>query len=105
MSFVTEAFPIIVYTKQLENKQRRIMEIAECEIPATDGFLGIGPRVSRSLYRYDVRTNRIENDKYIINGEHRKVGPPSESLQRRFLENGMPQQVLNELLKGGLATA
>ena len=105
MSFVTEAFPIIVYMKQLENKQRRIMEIAECEIPESDGFLGTGPRVSRSLYRYDVRTNQIENNKYVVNGEHRKVSPASDSLQRRFLENGMPRQVLNELMKGGLATA
>ena len=32
MDYVTEAYPIVVFCKQLENKQRRMMEIQECEI-------------------------------------------------------------------------
>ncbi len=40
MQYVTEAYPIIVFCKQLENKQRRMMEIMECEI------LPSGERVS-----------------------------------------------------------
>ena len=32
MSLVTEAFPIIVFSKQLEDRKRKVMEIMECEI-------------------------------------------------------------------------
>ena len=32
MGYVTEAYPIVVYCRQLENKQRRITNISECEI-------------------------------------------------------------------------
>jgi hypothetical protein len=31
LDLVTEAFPIIVFAKQLENKERKLMEIMECE--------------------------------------------------------------------------
>ena len=32
MGYVTEAYPIVVYCRQLENKERRITNISECEI-------------------------------------------------------------------------
>ena len=94
-NLVTEAFPIVVYAKQLENKQRRIMEIMECEIKPN------GKREFHSLYRYTITENRIENGKYIINGFHEKCANISPSLQRRLLENGMPIGEMNKLLKGG----
>ena len=31
MDLVTEAFPVTVFAKQLEDKSRKIMEIMECE--------------------------------------------------------------------------
>ncbi|MCM1277239.1 MAG: CpaF/VirB11 family protein, partial [Lachnospiraceae bacterium] len=95
LNLVTEAFPIVVYAKQLENKQRRIMEIMECEICAD------GTRKYHSLYRYKISENRMENGKFIVKGEHEKVEQISESLQRRLLENGMPQGELDNILKGG----
>lgn len=95
LNLVTEAFPIVVYAKQLENKQRRIMEIMECEICAD------GTRKYHSLYRYNITENRVENGKFIVKGAHKKVEEISKSLQRRLLENGMPQSELELLLKGG----
>lgn len=84
-----------MYAKQLENKQRRIMEIMECEICAD------GSRKYHSLYRYKISENRMEKGKFIVKGAHEQVEQISKSLQRRLLENGMPQGELDALLKGG----
>jgi pilus assembly protein CpaF len=43
----------------------------------------------------------MEQGKFIITGEHGSVQPISESLQRRLLENGMPQATLNRILSMG----
>lgn len=98
MDLVTEAFPIVVFTKQLENKQRRMMEVMECEI------LPDGSREFRTLFRFNITENRMEGDEFIINGRHEQVGGISKGLRKRFLENGMPESVLNNILKGGIAT-
>jgi len=95
MAYVTEAYPIVVFCKQLENKARRVMEIMECEI------LPDGTRNFRSLFRYQIAENRMENGKFIINGEHGVVQGISSGLQRRFLENGMPQDTLKRILSMG----
>ena len=95
LNLVTDAFPIVVYAKQLENKQRRIMEIMECEIKPD------GRREYHSLYRYKITENRMENGKFIINGTHEKCEDISLSLQRRLLENGMPISEMKKLLEGG----
>ena len=98
LNLVTEAFPIVVYAKQLENKQRRIMEIMECEICPD------GTRKYHSLYQYKITENRMEDGKFIVKGTHEKVEDISESLQRRLLENGMPKAELDALMKGGKTT-
>ncbi len=95
MDLVTEAFPIVVFTKQLENKKRRLMEIMECEI------LPDGSRKYNSLFRYEITENRMEGEEFIINGTHKKICPISDSLKKRFLENGMPGEVLESITKGG----
>lgn len=84
MQYVTEAYPIIVFCKQLENKQRRMMEVMECEI------LPSGERVYRSIFRYVITENRTEDGKFIIEGHHEQQLPISDSLSKRLLENGMP---------------
>jgi len=99
MDLVTEAFPIVVFAKQLENKQRRLMEVMECEI------LPDGTRNYRSLFQFQITENRVENGKFIINGSHHAVQGISPSLQKRFLENGMPQETLNRILLIGGAVA
>lgn len=96
MGFATEAFPLIVFAKQLESKDRRIMEIMECVI------LPDNTREFRPLFRYNVTESRVDakTGRYIINGRHECCGEPSESLRRRLLENGMPQDMLQPILKG-----
>lgn len=98
MDYVTEAYPIVVFCKQLENRQRKLMEIMECEI------LPDGTRNFRSLFRYHITENRIENGRFIIDGGHERKNVISEGLCKRFLENGMPQDALDRIRKGGMAT-
>ena len=88
MQYVTEAYPIIVFCKQLENKDRRLMEIMECEI------LDDGTRVYRTIYQYVITENTIIDGKFNIVGEHQKLNGISHNLGKRLLENGMP---MNEI--------
>ncbi len=91
MDYVTEAYPIVVFCKQLENKQRRMMEIQECEI------LPDGTRRFRPLFQYVITENRMEDGNFIIEGHHEQVNTISDSLAKRLLENGMPQAVIERL--------
>jgi pilus assembly protein CpaF len=91
MDYVTEAYPIVVFCKQLENKQRRMMEIQECEI------LPDGTRQFRPLFQYIITENRMEDGKFVIEGHHKQVNTISDSLAKRLLENGMPQTVIERL--------
>lgn len=92
---VTEAFPIIVYAKQLENGERRIMEILECEIK-TDGT-----RVYRTIYRYNIIKNYYdENGNLIIIGEHEFVEEISDGLKKRLIENGVLRKWIENICKG-----
>ena len=95
MGLVTEAFPIVVFAKQLEDKKRKIMEVMECEI------LPDGTRNYRTLYRFDITENRVDEGRFTINGHHGPVEGISQSLQKRFIENGMPQKMLHNICKGG----
>ena len=95
MAYVTEAYPIVAFCKQLENRQRRLMEIMECEIRPD------GSRHYRPLFQYEITENRMEEGKFIIEGSHRRVDSVSDGLARRLTENGMPGSVL-ERLRGGV---
>lgn len=91
MGYVTEAYPIVVFCKQLENKERKMMEIMECEI------LPDSTRNYRPLYQYVITENRMEDGKFIINGYHEQTGIISDSLSKRFLENGMQIDIIEKL--------
>ena len=93
LSYVTEAYPIVVFCKQLENKQRRMMEIMECEIQPN------GDRRYNTLFRYVITENHMEDGKFVIEGHHTQVNEISVSLRKRLLENGMPNEELQTLLK------
>jgi pilus assembly protein CpaF len=80
----TEAFPIVMFVKKLEDASRKIMEITECEI------LPDGERKIRTLFRYNITENSIINGKVTIRGAFERVNPISVSLQKRLRENGMP---------------
>jgi len=73
------------------------MEIMECEI------LPDGTRSFRPLFRYHITENRIENGRFVIEGSHERESVISEGLCMRFLENGMPQDVINRIRKGGIS--
>lgn len=89
MGYVTEAYPIIVFCKQLENKQRRMMEIMECEI------LPDGTRNYRTLFQYIITENRMdEKGRFCIDGYHEQKSSISESFSKRLLENGMPLEMI-----------
>ena len=91
MDYVTEAYPIVVFCKQLENKQRRMMEIQECEI------LPDGTRNFRPLFQYHITENRMDEGNFIIEGHHEQVNTISDSFAKRLLENGMPKNIIDQL--------
>ena len=70
-NLVTEAFPIVLFVKKLEDNSRRVMEITECEI------LEDGTRQLHTLYRYHVSETAIEDGKVKVHGEFQKVAPIS----------------------------
>ena len=92
MKFVTEAFPIIVYVKQLADKSRKITEIMECIVDEK------GNVSYNTLFRYKVTENRRERDKVIIDGYFEKVNNISENMKERLLQNGMPYSELEKFL-------
>lgn len=91
-NLVTEAFPIVLFVKKLEDSSRKVMEITECEI------LPDGTREIHTLYRYHVSENSVVDGKIRISGEFQRVNSISKSLQKRLLENGMPLSVLEGLV-------
>ena len=68
--------------------------ISECEI------LPDGSRRLHKLYEYHITDNHLEDNRFIIEGEHRKCEEISESLRRRFIENGMPLGELAQFVQG-----
>ena len=90
-NLVTEAFPIVLFVKKLEDNSRKVMEITECEI------LPDGSRQLHTLYRYHVSENSIADGKVVIRGEFQRVNTISASLQKRLLENGMPVKLLRSI--------
>lgn len=93
MQIMVEAYPVIVFTKQLDDRSRKIMEIIEGE-DFVDGKL-----VYRSLYKYDVVDNIIdEKGQTRVVGRHRKMGVISDTLKRRLLDNGISHKELEEFM-------
>ena len=95
LDLVTEAFPLVAFSKQLENRERKLMEIMECEIKAD------GTREYRTIYRYHITENKYDDKgKFIIKGRHEFVSEISKGLQKRLTENGMPKGVLDKICRG-----
>lgn len=96
MQIMVEAYPLVVFTKQLEDRSRKIMEIIEGE-DFVDGKLSY-----RSLYKYDVVDNRTAEDgTATVIGRHRKLENISEVLRKRFLDNGISTKELSTFLVEG----
>ena len=96
LQIMVEAFPIIVYTKQLDDGSRKIMEIIEGE-----DFIN-GKTVTRTLFRYDVLDNSIAEDGSIkITGMHTQCSDISDTLRKRMMENGISARELAAFTKKG----
>lgn len=91
-NLVTEAFPIVVFTRKLEDKSRKVMEVTECEIFPT------GERKIRTLYKFNVSdVLEVDGRKEIV-GAFEKVNSISKGLQKRLLENGMPKKMIEKFI-------
>ena len=96
MQIMVEAYPVVVFTKQLEDRSRKIMEIIEGE-DYEDGKL-----TYRSLYQYDVIDNTVdERGEVKVVGRHKKSGNISDTLKKRLLDNGISNKELTQFLYSG----
>ena len=94
MEIMVEAYPIVVFTKQLEDRSRKIMEILEGE-DFRDGQL-----ISHTLYKFEVGDNVTDGDGNVrVVGHHRKVGLISDTLKKRLLDNGISNKELAEFMQ------
>lgn len=94
MQIMVEAFPVVVYTRQMEDGSRKILEVIEGE-GYEDGHLQY-----RRLYGYDIQENRREEaGTLFILGSHWKGEPISRTLRRRLLEGGIPKEELKKFAK------
>lgn len=93
MQIMVEAYPVVVFTKQLEDRSRKIMEIIEGE-DYQDGHL-----LYRSLYKYEVVDNVTDSNGEIhVIGHHHRSGQISDALKKRLLDNGISHKELEEFM-------
>ena len=91
MQIMVEAYPVVVFTKQLEDRSRKIMEIIEGE-DFIDGKLSY-----RTLYQYDVIDNAVDDKGEVtVVGRHKKTENISDTLKKRFLDNGISSKELSQ---------
>jgi len=91
MQIMVEAYPIVVFTKQLEDGSRKIMQIIEGEDYRN------GKLYYKTLYQYDVEDNQKAEDGSIrVIGKHRRLSGISETLKKRMLDNGIPVKKLSK---------
>ena len=89
MQIMVEAYPVVVFTKQLEDGSRQIMQIIEGE-----DFLD-GKLLYRQLYEYKVTDNQTdENGKTKVVGNHIQKEYISNVLKKRLLDNGISSKEL-----------
>lgn len=88
-----QAFPLVVYIHKCENNARKIMDISECEI------LPSGERKYHTLYRYNITRNEIINGETVIEGYFEKPNVLSDSLRRKLMQYGVPQNELQKFMR------
>ena len=90
LSFVTEAFPLAIFLKKLDDGKRHIMEVAEC--------VGVdyeqSKAITRTLWKYNVKSEQKIDGKVVIDGEFVRVNPISKELRDRMHENGVADDIL-----------
>lgn len=96
LGIMTEAFPIAVYQRRLENGRRVIAGITECL-----GCRGGAP-ILNELWRFAVDRNDTAADGApIVEGHFEKLNDISQKLRSELLGNGMPDLTLERILNGG----
>lgn len=75
LSFICEAFPIMIFKKQMADGTRRVVEIVEALGVQNDSVR------TQTLYRYDPRL-----------GRHMRVHPLSPALAQTLVENDAPEE-------------
>ena len=88
-----QAFPLVVYAHKLEDNSRKIMDISECEI------LPDGSRKYNTLYRYTIDRNVHCGGQCMIQGHFEKVNSMSDSMRRKLMQFGVPQEELQRYLE------
>ena len=83
-----QAFPIVGYCHKLENNDRKIMDMTECEI------LPNGARQYHTLFSYHITKNEVIGGRTVTQGEFVRGEGISPSLQRRLLQGGVPRAEL-----------
>jgi pilus assembly protein CpaF len=95
---IVEAFPVMVFKRQLPDKSRKYMEIFEAT--------GVqnGEVTGNTLYKYVV--DRYERDKEgritKVVGSHRRMGNISPALAERLLIGGVPEREIHRFTEGGV---
>lgn len=89
MKLMVEAFPIIVYQRQLEDHSRKITEIIEGE-DYRDGKV-----IYRTLFRYVVDENVVTNEGTSVVGHFEEPNGISERLKDEFLQNGAEKKIVD----------
>lgn len=90
-----QAFPLVVYTHKLENNDRKIMDISECEV------LPNGERRYHTLFCFHITRNELVKGKYITEGYFEQPELMSDNLKRKLLQFGVPQEELAKFLEKG----
>ena len=85
----------MIYAHKLEDNSRKIMDISECVISPS------GEREYHSLFRYNIKSNRLNGNEYIIDGYYEQPEIMSEQLKSRLMQYGVPQTELNKFLQKG----
>lgn len=85
-----QAFPIVVFAHKCEDNSRKVMDITECEVTPS------GETHYRCLYRYNIKENIYDGNKFFINGEFEKVNTPSDYIRALLTRSGVPRELLNQ---------
>lgn len=83
MTMIMEAFPVVVFKKQLQDKSRKYMEIIE-----PMGYEN-GQLKYNTLYRFVTEGWQYDEFGAVkVVGKHKRISPLSDKLAMRMLENG-----------------
>lgn len=99
MKNIVEAFPVMVFKRQLPDKSRKYMEVFEAT--------GVqnGEVTGSTLYKYVVGHYERDKEGWItkVIGSHRRMGNISPALAERLLVGGVPEREIRRFSEGGAA--